>query len=927
MPAERVRFMSRHVIPFVAVVMLFGLTHILPAQEGSPSDLEFFESKIRPVLVRECYDCHSHEAESKGKLRGKLLLDTRDGGRTGGESGPAIVPGKPEESLLIQAIKHVDLEMPPKGKLPDDTIANFEKWVRSGAVDPRDGKPSNGSRTIDHEAARDFWAFRPLVQSTLPAVNHPEWVRSPIDHYILAQLESRQITPNSLASPHTLVRRAYLDLTGLPPTLTEHDFWVSRLTALASPGAINTAAWAELIDSLLGCPQYGERWARHWMDVARFAESHGYEQDYDRPTAYHYRDFLIRAFNEDMPYDQFVRWQLAGDELSPQEPLAWMATGFLAAGVFPTQLTEAEFESTRYDELDDIVATTGVAFLGLSVGCARCHDHKFDPITSHEYYQLVSTFGAAVRAEKPLDLEPENNATIRSLHTLKLAALREQLERMEQSVIPPRLAQWLIEADGQNPPGDDRIVRQGTSESSATDEASVGNADIPLAPLDAIQRLRPIARAMLSAQPQSAQLLKSHLVSLAQELSEKNADDWQPVNLWFRQAQSAWRDIQQALENLESSGPPVKLASVLVSSEGLPHLKHHADDRGFPHFYPETYELRRGDVHQKGEVASPGMLQVLTGQGVNQDAWRVASTQTETTVSYRRSALAKWMTDPQKGAGTLAARVIVNRLWQHHFGRGIVSTPNDFGAAGERPTHPELLDWLAGELIEGGWKLKRLHKLIMTSSMYMQSSDPHAILSGDASANESRMRIDPENRYWWRRSPQRLEAEAIRDSMLAVASQLDDTLYGPGTLDESTRRRSLYFFIKRSQLIPTMMLFDWPEHLVSIGQRTSTTTAPQALMFMNSPLSRQMAESLASKIQTSEPREAIVAAYQAIFFRAPDPQELDLAEQFFIHQREVHHAACSTESDSSAFATQVTQDALADLCQTLLGSNEFIYVD
>jgi Protein of unknown function (DUF1549)/Planctomycete cytochrome C len=458
--------MARNAFLFVAILAISWRSPLLIAQEGSPSDFEFFERHIRPVLVRECYDCHSSEAESKGKLRGKLYLDTREGIRTGGESGPAIVPGNPSDSLLIHVIHHDDLEMPPKGKLPDDIIANFEKWIQEGAMDPRDGAAVRTARTIDHDAAKQFWAFQPLTQRSLPTVQHSEWVRSPVDQFILQKLESLQLIPNSLASPHALVRRAFLDLTGLPPTPEEHDDWVSRLSSPEQAGDINGTEWIALVDHLLDSPHYGERWARHWMDVARFAESFGYEQDYDRPNAYHYRDFLIRALNDDMPYDQFVRWQLAGDELAPEDPLAWMATGFLAAGVFPTQLTEAEFESTRYDELDDIVATTGVAFLGLSVGCARCHDHKFDPITSREYYQLIATFTETIRSEKLFDLEPVANAAARSFHSLKLAALRELIEREERHEIPPRLAQWLSDVDADRPPSDDWSVRKGTLTSS-----------------------------------------------------------------------------------------------------------------------------------------------------------------------------------------------------------------------------------------------------------------------------------------------------------------------------------------------------------------------------------------------------------------------------------------------------------------------------
>ena len=358
---------SRLAAAFLALAVCHALA-VLAAEGGSADDtvgLELFEKKIRPVLVQECYQCHSAQAVAGKKLKGGLLLDTRDGARKGGESGSAVVPGKPDESLLVRALRHEDFEMPPKGKLPDAVIADFVRLIELGAPDPRTGPAAATGRQIDIGAGRQFWSFQRLQAVTPPDVADRDWVRTPVDQFVRAKQESLQLTPNGPASARTLVRRAYFDLIGLPPTPEEMETWVKRVTGGTGERVTDWAAYSELIDHLLASEHYGERWARHWMDVARFAESHGYEQDYDRPTAYHYRDFLIRAFNADMPYDQFVRWQLAGDELAADEPLAWMATGFLGAGVFPTQLTEAEFESARYDELDDMVATTGVAFLGL----------------------------------------------------------------------------------------------------------------------------------------------------------------------------------------------------------------------------------------------------------------------------------------------------------------------------------------------------------------------------------------------------------------------------------------------------------------------------------------------------------------------------------------------------------------------------------
>jgi hypothetical protein len=348
----------------------------LPAEEPTSEALALFEAKIRPVLVEQCQGCHSAQAAQQGKLKGNLLLDTRGGMRRGGDSGPAVVPGKPDESVLVSALKHESFEMPPKGKLPEAVIADFERWIRLGAADPREGPTKTQVAGIDLAEGRKFWSFQPLKPVAVPAVKDSTWPRTAIDRFILSKQEAAGLKPNGVADARTLVRRAWFDLLGLPPTPKEMRTWADRLSD-SRPGGntLDDDAYAEMIDHLLASPHYGERWARHWMDVARFAESHGYEQDYDRPNAYHYRDFLIKAFNADMPFDQFLRWQLAGDELAPDDPLALMATGFLGAGAFPTQLTEMEFESARYDELDDMVATTGVAMLGLSIGCARCHDH------------------------------------------------------------------------------------------------------------------------------------------------------------------------------------------------------------------------------------------------------------------------------------------------------------------------------------------------------------------------------------------------------------------------------------------------------------------------------------------------------------------------------------------------------------------------
>ncbi|MEY3457645.1 MAG: hypothetical protein RL215_802, partial [Planctomycetota bacterium] len=948
-----------------------------------------------------------------------------------------------DDSHLLQVITHEsEPHMPWKEpKLADGDIAQIRTWLDLGApydkpLGNRPAKPTTEMTVTDQD--RQFWSFRPLQPATGPDVQDAAWCRNPIDHFIRAKQEAVGLTPNPSADRRTLIRRASFDLLGLPPSPQDIEAFVN------DP---DPDAWPKLVDRLLQQPQYGERWARHWMDVARFAESHGYEQDYDRPHAWHYRDFLIRAFNEDLPWDQFVRWQLAGDELAPNNPMAMMATGFLGAGAFPTQLTEAEFESARYDELDDMVMTTGVAFLGLSVGCARCHDHKFDPIPARDYYSLAATFTSTIRSETSLDLNPEANQQRQIEFDNRLKTLRQAATSYRETQLPEKLLTWLknnpaesdaspwelvaiqsaksssgtalqILPDGSilatgDPPAKDTItivaqsrraapsalrvealthdslphrgpgrapngnfvlsnIRLGllpqegsdnpanlaltaarTTHQQNTDSLSI-NASIdndpgsgwavdaggighdqaavfdfipPADPAESRRWLitldfnhpnpkhslgrfrislssRPSPPAEVGAPGPDANVLAA-LDTLRKSNPAPNAPEWKTALDWFASQDPESIKLQQAVIDAERQGPQLQLATVMVTSEGLPHMKHHADDRGFPHFYPETFLLKRGDVHQKQEPIAPGFLQVLTPATADRNQWNVTPPAGWTRTSFRRATLANWITDRQAGAGSLLARVIVNRLWQHHFGRGIVATPNDFGVSGERPSHPELLEWLANELVQQNYSLKQLHRTILTSATWMQSG----------AFDESRATIDRDNLLLWRRSPQRLEAEAIRDSMLAVSGTLDATQFGPGTLDQNMNRRSIYFFIKRSQLIPMMMLFDWPEHLVSIGQRPVTTIAPQALMFMNSPQGRRYATAFADKLGQGTANQIAQAAWQSAFGRLPSTSELDAAIRFL-----------SPDSTPNPNATP-TRDATVNFCQTLFSMNEFVYVD
>ncbi|MFO1460076.1 MAG: DUF1549 and DUF1553 domain-containing protein [Verrucomicrobiota bacterium] len=891
---------------------------------------------------------------------------------------------------------------------------------------------SETSRTQTPESA--WWSFQPLRPTSTPATRARDWARNPIDAFILTGLEAAGLSPTPEADRRTLVRRASLDLLGLPP---EPDL-VEEFTRDPSPDA-----WPRLVARLLDSPRFGERWARHWLDVARFAESSGFEHDTDRPSAFHYRDFVIRAFNEDMPFDRFVRWQLAGDEFEPETPLALMATGFLGAGVFPTQITANEVERTRYDALDDMLSTSGSAFLGLTIGCARCHDHKYDPIPTHDYYRMLSIFTSTVRSEVELDLNPEETRRIRTEYERNRQDLVAELMDYEQRFLPARFEQWLktgapepapawtlpdaleiqsregtrfrhLEdgsdlAEGRNAESDVYTIRaevrtpgirslrlEALSDASlphggpgradngnfglsririfsspisggptnelpvtsarATFEQNAGALSISSALDDnpktgwavdprfgtnhaaVFEFPQPVGesggiyltvrlefevnsrhgigrpRISVSADPhppldgEPASQKIPALLALAQARS--GSPEWpiggkDQLREWWKRKDPGWSALQSKLDENAHKAPQPNRTRVLVCAEGYPALRMNTQGADF---FPQTYFLQRGSTDLKSGVAAPGYLHVFPGSATGDSKWDWQPP-SGAQFSGRRRSLATWMTDAENGAGALLARVIVNRLWQHHFGRGLVTTPNDFGAQGARPSHPELLDWLAGELIRSGWRLKPIHQLILTSATYRQSIRPLA----DAT--------DPGNAHFSQWVPRRLEAESIRDSLLFISGGLDSSMHGPGTRDPSNRRRSIYFTVKRSELIPVLQAFDSPEPLVSQGTRPVTTVAPQALFLMNSPQVREWATNFARRIDP-DPTVPLVApilrAYGFALNRVPFESEREDAIHY-VETEEARYRAAGNPNPREA--------ALADLAQVVLCLNECIYVD
>lgn len=988
------------------------------AQAGQPDSrgIEFFEKKIRPVLFEHCYRCHSVDAEKSKKLKAGLYLDTRAGILKGGESELPLISRDLKKSLLLKALRHDELKMPPSGPLPKEVVADFEAWVKMGAPDPRDGKPTTSAkREINVELGRKYWAFAPLRQFDPPTVRGQAWVRTPLDRFILAKLEEKSLTPNTTVDRQRLIRRAYFDLWGLPPTPSEIDTFVKNS---AKDG------YEKLIDRLLAEQHYGERWGRHWLDVARFAESGGYEFDGDRPGAHFYRDFIIKALNQDMPFDEFVRLQLAGDHLKPGDFSAATATGFVVAGPYPGQITAKTRERIRYDHLDDMISTVGSAFLGMSLGCVRCHEHKYDPIPQQDYYRLISCLSRTDSARPKLDPDPTETTRRRNVFDKGHVPLVQALQNYSRETLPTKVAAWSkaeqskpttvwqvlepVTATGKSPLkklADGSLLAGGKADKAESytivahthqrglkalrleaiiDESLPKNGPgcggdggflltevtLTAAPLAARNKPLPVKlragrasfeaagkalggvldtdkktgwsiagqsgkthaavlefdkevgfdggtilkvvlkfdgdgaaigrpRLALSADPKAtldAPEALQHAAEtqylLKEQQGQVNEKNREAVASWFRVFDPELKRLAAAVEENAGKAPQPKLVDSFVAAE----------QGREPVFF-----LIRGEVDRKNGQATPGFIQVLMTAPERDGRWAPGDKKKATVEP--RVALARWLTDAEHGAGHLLARVIVNRLWQHHLGRGIVPTPNDFGVQGEAPTHAELLDYLARELIRNGWRLKPIHKLIMTSAVYMQGGE----------ANPAAAKVDPKNDLWWRRPPRRLEAEAIRDALLAVSGTLDKTMHGAGTLDENSNRRSVYLTVKRSQLVPFLQMFDAPEAIQSIAVRTSTTVATQALAMMNSPLVRQRAEKFAQRLQpksSARLADTIQEAYLAAVGRTPSDTERQRMFAFLLGQQ------ASYGNNPRALDL-----ALADFCQALLCLNEFIYVD
>ncbi len=1008
-----------------------GLVLATPAAEGDPTKPRsnaFFEANIGPLLAKHCYECHSRV---KGKSKGGLQLDSAAALLTGGANGPAIIPGNPEASRLIKAVHYTDpdLQMPPKRKLAAEEIAALEQWIKMGAPAPDAFAGAASATAIDLEKRKQQWAFQPLQRPPLPQVKDARWIRSPLDRFILARLEQQRLKPSPPADRRLLLRRLTFDLHGLPPTPEETQAFLADQ---------DPQAYEKLVDRLLDSPRYGERWARHWLDIAHYADTHGFERDQLRPNAWRYRDYVIRALNADKPYDQFLREQIAGDVLRPDDPEAVAATGFLAAGPWDF-VGQAETQSevlkraARADDLDDMVTQVMTAACATTINCARCHDHKLDPISQREYYSLAAVFSGVKRGE--INVHP---ARVRELEAHRLS-LSTELQQSRTAIARLGGAHYDLAdivggggglGSGKVGEGIDPLTGKGQTAKRGFLEGAKPNTY-------ARSAVRFVDGVVVPDASREGTIISSTGLRI-KDVPKTSGQAWDairlgPVNSQFATtlggvdfgaeghtllALHANAAITFDLAELRKAGAPAELnftasvgyfgqtpkdgASLAVYVDGDRRAQHTgigrddgiipvavqlpasarfltlmATDNGngighdqicfadpwliIPSPVKQTEKelaelgrlkmhvtaleqelkalpapekiyavlseapaamrvLRRGDPEQPGEEVAPATIGCVVGLKPELAGPQSAE-------GDRRRALAAWITHP---ANPLTSRVMVNRLWHYHFGTGLVDTPSDFGAGGGRPSHPELLDWLASEFAARSWSLKAMHRLICTSATYRQVSSSGIGVTGPASGRATQnpkpepRHLDSGNRLLWRQNPRRIEAEALRDAVLVVSGKLNPAMFGPGYRDFDYQeeyapvykyitpdapelwRRSVYRFVVRTTTHQFLTTLDCANPANLTPTRNVTTTALQSLALLNNDFMLQQAGYFAERVRSEagdQPAAQVHRAFALAFARKPSVAE---------------HAA----------ATELAQArGLAQLCRMLLNTNEFVYVD
>jgi hypothetical protein len=899
---------------------------------GASAEFDFFERRIRPVLVQNCYECHSAQSQS---LKASLRVDTRDGLRLGGKSGePAVVPGDAEKSVLLKAIRHTsaDLQMPPKKKLSPQQIADFEAWIRSGAPDPRVGEVRNSKSNA--QSQKPHWAFAPPKEQALPKVKDKAWPQSPVDHFILARLEANGLKPSPPADPRTLIRRMTYDLTGLPPSAEEVEAFVRACSSIGN----RQSAIGNLVDRLLASPGYGERWARHWLDVARYADTKGYVYAREERFFVHahaYRDWVVRALNNDLPYDRFLMLQIAGDQLtsgakvpSPKSkaPLAdaspitnhsslsdLAALGFLTTG--------RRFIGVTHEIIDDRIDVVTRGTMGLTVQCARCHDHKYDPIPTADYYSLYGVFQttadelvqiefpeksdalAAFEKEYRTRLDKLNStmaqrraeaaARVRARVTDYLIAQFELHKYPEEGfdqiltdndLIPATVRRWqayLEQAKRRGDPvwalwhqhagssrGNEAPLKLGTRNSERENKLlAAAFASPPSSPRDVSERYGKVLAAVDQQWQAALGAAKTNNSPAPTALSDPDAEALRQVlyaddspavippdgivnteQLFTTKASEELWKLQGEVDR-HLIRTPASPAHALIVSDRKP--------QGNPRVF------LRGDPKTKGAEVPRQFLQVVAGPQ-----------RQPFTHGSGRLELARAITSADN---PLTARVMVNRLWLHHFGAGLVKTPSDFGLRAEPPSHPELLDWLARRFVAEGWSLKAMHRLMLTSAAYQQASE----------IPNSEFRIpnlkDPDNRLLWRANRQRLDFEELRDSLLAASGELDLTPGGKPADLFTSKRRSLYGLVDRQYLPPLFRVFDFANPDLHIPQRHETTVSQQALFFLNHPFVAARAKALVARkdfTALSLPEEKVRLLHRALYQREPSPAQTSAALRF-----------------------------------------------
>jgi hypothetical protein len=780
-----------------------------PASAAEPG-VEFFEKHIRPVLVEKCYSCHSVAAN---KSKGGLQLDNRDAARKGGDNGPAVVPNEPTKSRVIAALKGLgDVKpMPPKEPLSAEVIARFEEWIKMGA--PWPDAPVVRAPVMD----KNHWSFQPLRDPPVPRAQNSA-PSTPIDAFLGQKLAEKGLTPAGPAERRTLIRRVTFDLTGLPPTPAEVEAFV---------GDTSADAFAKLVERLLESPAYGEQWGRHWLDVVRYADTCGDNSDFPVPPAYRYRDYVIKRVNDDVPYDRFLREQIAGDLLpaanDAERQRQLVATGYLA--------TARRFGSQKIEHhltIEDVIDNVGKAMLGLSVSCARCHDHKFDPITAADYYGLYGIFDSTKFAFPGTELYPATEDFVALGPPAEAVALREYEKKINA------------------------LAKRHE---------------------DLKSERRRVAQAM-AAGPEAAKKVRTK----------------EAVEADFKACEAEQADAEKHFPTFPRA---------YAVAEGKPH---------------DAKIQRGGNPKLTGDVVPRGFLTVLGGQKVPADE-----------KGSGRRELAEWLTDAKN---PLTARVMVNRIWQHHFGRGLVATPNDFGSRGEKPSHPELLDWLATRFIESGWSVKAMHRLILKSAAYQRAGT-------DDARNAA---IDVNNVYLWKYPRRRLTAEETRDALLMVAGSLDRSAGGPHPFPPEgrfkftqhkpfldaypTSRRSVYLMQQRIRKHPFLEVFDGADTNATTAVRSVSTTPLQALFLMNDPFAHEQAAAWAKRLESvsREDGARIEQAYQDAFARPATRDEVALGEQYLAACRKALGDAGVAKPDRHAAAW-------ASYARVLMSSNEFVFLD